>query len=73
MRSGANCSYTTGFYNADGMVFDPSSGALYVANRGTSTLCRITPGGGASACVIFAMAWYVRELVLMPECVHACN
>jgi hypothetical protein len=61
-----NCAYATGLFNPLGLAFDPHSGAVFVANAGTASVCRVPPGGGASAflactvgCILF-----VREVFL---------
>ncbi len=43
----ADCSWATGFNGPNYMTLDPSSGALFVVNRNTGTVCRVPPGGGA--------------------------
>ena len=43
----ADCSWATGFNGPLGVALDPSSGALFVANYYTNTVCRVPPGGGA--------------------------
>ncbi len=44
----ADCSWATGFNYPWGVALDPSSGALFVANHGTNTVCRVPPAGGGA-------------------------
>ncbi len=47
----SNCSYANVGGAPEGVVVDPSNGALFVANQDNGALCRVPPGGGSYACV----------------------
>ncbi len=47
MAGVADCGWATGFGSPFGVAFHPSSGALFVTNFGSNTVCRVPAGGGA--------------------------